>query len=72
MVAAMSEAGARTGIPAFYIAFVLAPLISNYTELSASYQYATKKTTKSMTGKRPCGHSLIIRRALAVARVTAD
>jgi hypothetical protein len=65
MVGVLQEAGLRTGIPSFYIAFVLAPLISNYTELSASYQYALKKTTKSMTGACP---ALLTRRVIVVKR----
>ncbi len=41
--------GARTGIPAFYIAFVLAPLASNASELIAAYNYAKKKTASSIS-----------------------
>lgn len=37
------------GIPPFYISFVLAPLASNGTELLAAYQFALKKTSKSVT-----------------------
>jgi Ca2+/H+ antiporter len=32
----LSSIGARTGIPAFYIAFVLAPMASNASELIAA------------------------------------
>lgn len=49
MVAVMSEMGKRTGIPAFYIAFVLAPLASNASELIAAYNYAQKKTASSIS-----------------------
>lgn len=49
MVEVMSELGARTGIPAFYIAFVLAPLASNASELIAAYNYSLKKTASSMS-----------------------
>jgi hypothetical protein len=41
--------GERTGCPAFYISFVLAPLASNGTELLAAYNFALKKTQKSVT-----------------------
>merc|ERR1719203_1154922 len=39
----------RLNIPAFYISFVLAPLASNASELVAAFNYASKKTKKSMT-----------------------
>ena len=41
--------GARTGVPPFYISFVLAPLASNASELLASFSYAQKKTSKTIT-----------------------
>ena len=44
-----SEVGTRTGIPSFYVAFVVAPLASNASELIASYSYALKKTPKSIS-----------------------
>eukprot|EP00038_Savillea_parva_P009529 m.184116 g.184116 ORF g.184116 m.184116 type:complete len:645 (+) comp16035_c0_seq1:69-2003(+) len=44
----LSSIGARTGIPAFYVAFVLAPLASNASELIAAYNYASKKTPSSI------------------------
>lgn len=49
MVDVMSNVGERLGIPAFYIAFVLAPLASNASELIASLNYAGKKTGKTIT-----------------------
>ena len=49
MVDALSELGNRTGVSPFYVSFVLAPLASNASELLASYTYALKKTTKSIT-----------------------
>lgn len=49
MVEVLSEIGARTGIPSFYVAFVVAPLASNATELIAAYNYAQKKTATSIT-----------------------
>ena len=48
MVDVFNELGSRTGIPQFYVAFVLAPLASNASEVIASYNYAQKKTSKSM------------------------
>lgn len=39
----LSELGNRTGIPAFFVAFILAPLASNASELIASISYASKK-----------------------------
>merc|ERR1711959_626084 len=35
--------GTRTGIPPFFVAFILAPLASNASELIASISYASKK-----------------------------
>lgn len=48
MVDVLNELGARTHIPQFYVAFVLAPLASNASEVIASFNYAQKKTQKSM------------------------
>ena len=48
MVDVLNELGARTGIPQFYVAFVLAPLASNASEVIASFNYAQKKTRKTM------------------------
>ena len=45
----LNEIGKRTGIPAFYVSFVLAPLASNASELVATYKYGCKKTVSSMT-----------------------
>lgn len=44
-----NEMGVRTGVPVFYISFVLAPIASNASELVAAYNYAQKRTMKSMT-----------------------
>jgi hypothetical protein len=49
MVEVMSNVGERVGIPPFYVAFVLAPLASNASELIASLAYAGKKTRKTIT-----------------------
>mmetsp|Transcript_3040 Transcript_3040/g.6481 ORF Transcript_3040/g.6481 Transcript_3040/m.6481 type:complete len:593 (+) Transcript_3040:96-1874(+) len=45
----LNEVGVRMGISPFYVSFVLAPLASNATELVAAYNYAKKRTVKSMT-----------------------
>ena len=42
-------AGKRIGIAPFYVSFVLSPLISNASELIASYNYSIKKTPASIT-----------------------
>jgi Ca2+/H+ antiporter len=49
MVDVLAEIGVRTNISAFYISFVLAPLASNASELLAAYNYAAKRTSKTMT-----------------------
>jgi len=49
MVEVMSNVGTRIGVPPFYVAFVLAPLASNASELIASLNYAGKKTKKTIT-----------------------
>jgi Ca2+/Na+ antiporter len=48
-VEVLGEIGNRTGINAFYISFVLAPLASNASELVAAYMYGCKKTSAMMT-----------------------
>jgi len=45
----MSAMGAMSGIPPFFVAFVLAPIASNASELLSTYKFATKKTTPSIT-----------------------
>ncbi len=49
MVDVFSEVGVRLGIKPFFVAFVLAPLASNASELIAAYAYSLKKTEKTMT-----------------------
>lgn len=49
MVDVLSALGDRTGIPAFYVAFLLAPMASNASELIAAYNYARKKTSSSIS-----------------------
>ena len=41
--------GGKTNIPTFYISFVLAPFVTNGSELFASYTFACKKTSSSMS-----------------------
>ena len=45
----LDEVGRRTHINSFYISFILAPLISNLSEIIASYSYAHKQTVKAST-----------------------
>jgi Ca2+/Na+ antiporter len=49
MVDVLADVGKRTGIPSFYISFIFAPLASNASELIAAYNYALKKTSKSIS-----------------------
>jgi len=49
MVDVLSQIGTMTGIPAFYVSFVLAPLASNASELVASYKLASRKTSSAIT-----------------------
>eukprot|EP00930_Biecheleria_cincta_P060673 TRINITY_DN46290_c0_g1_i1.p1 TRINITY_DN46290_c0_g1~~TRINITY_DN46290_c0_g1_i1.p1 ORF type:complete len:502 (-),score=123.22 TRINITY_DN46290_c0_g1_i1:52-1557(-) len=49
MVDLLSELGKRLDVSPFYISFVLAPLASNASELVAGFNYAKKKTKKSIT-----------------------
>ena len=49
MVDCLSELAKRSGIPPFYVAFILAPLASNAAELVAAFNYASKKTRSSIT-----------------------
>ena len=49
MVGALNKFGSLTGIPAFFVAFILAPLASNASEILAAYSFAQKKTVKHIT-----------------------
>ena len=49
MVGVLQECGDRLGISAFYVAFVMAPLASNASELIASFNASKKKTAPSIT-----------------------
>eukprot|EP00607_Mallomonas_marina_P007925 CAMPEP_0182424912 /NCGR_PEP_ID=MMETSP1167-20130531/11188_1 /TAXON_ID=2988 /ORGANISM="Mallomonas Sp, Strain CCMP3275" /LENGTH=541 /DNA_ID=CAMNT_0024605089 /DNA_START=242 /DNA_END=1867 /DNA_ORIENTATION=+ len=49
MVDVLNELGVRLGIRPFYVAFVLAPIISAGVEIMAAYSYATRQTHKSIS-----------------------
>jgi len=49
MVDVLAQIGKETGIPAFYVSFVLAPLASNASELLSSMKLAAKKSPGSIT-----------------------
>lgn len=49
LVDVINAVGTRTGIPNFYLAFLFAPMVTNGSELIASYRFATKKTVESIT-----------------------
>jgi Ca2+/Na+ antiporter len=49
MVDVLTQIGAVTGVPSFYVAFVLAPLASNASELVSSMKLAARKTQTSIT-----------------------
>mmetsp|Transcript_62393 Transcript_62393/g.115817 ORF Transcript_62393/g.115817 Transcript_62393/m.115817 type:complete len:610 (-) Transcript_62393:59-1888(-) len=49
MVDVLDTLGARCKVPSFYVAFLLAPLASNASEMLASYSYAQKKTQKAIS-----------------------
>ncbi len=49
MVAVLSEIGSRTGIPAFYISFVMSPIVSNGAEVIAAFAYSKKKSSKTIS-----------------------
>jgi len=49
MVDVLAQIGVVTGIPTFYVSFVLAPLASNASELLSSMKLASKKTPSSLT-----------------------
>jgi len=49
MVDVLGEIGKQTGFPAFYISFILAPLASNSSELVSAFNYASRKTSKTIT-----------------------
>jgi len=49
MVDVLAQIGKMTGVPPFYVSFVLAPLASNASELVAAMKLASRKTQGSMT-----------------------
>ena len=60
IVDCLTVIGDRIGVPPFYIAFVLAPLASNASEIVASYKYATKKTRSIMNNTLVFGVMIVI------------
>jgi len=49
MVSVLQEVGVRIHVGSFYVAFVLAPLASNSSEVLAAYVYGAKKTANGVT-----------------------
>jgi Ca2+/Na+ antiporter len=49
MVDVLAQIGKMTGVPAFYVSFLLAPLASNASELVSSMKLASRKTSGSIT-----------------------
>lgn len=49
MVDCLSDLGTFTGVPAFYVSFLLAPLASNASELLCAFKNALKKTKVSIS-----------------------
>merc|ERR1719408_626072 len=49
MVDVLAQIGKVTGVPPFYVSFVLAPLASNASELVSSMKLAARKTPGSIT-----------------------
>lgn len=49
MTDVLAAIGGNLGISPFYVSFVLAPIASNASELTASLNFASKKTKKSIT-----------------------
>lgn len=49
VVDVLDNMSSRLRIPNFYVSFILAPFISNASEILASFAYAKKKTVKSAT-----------------------
>ena len=48
-VSCFNEIGRRSGIPAFFVSFVLAPFVSNGSELLSAYVFAAKKTSETIS-----------------------
>jgi len=49
MTDVLAAIGGGLGVSPFYVAFILAPIASNASELTASLNFASKKTKKSIT-----------------------
>eukprot|EP01052_Picozoa_sp_SAG31_P003795 SAG31_NODE_150_length_22290_cov_5.975801_11_plen_69_part_00 len=43
----MAAQGTRTGVPAFYVSFLLAPIASNASELSGKHLKTSQKISKN-------------------------
>merc|ERR1719162_409530 len=54
MVDVLAQIGKMTGVPPFYVSFILAPLASNASELVAAMKLASRKTQGSMTQSLQC------------------
>jgi len=48
-VSCFNEIGKRSGIPSFFVSFVLAPFVSNGSELLSAYVFAAKKTSETIS-----------------------
>lgn len=48
-VSCFNEIGKQSGIPAFFVSFVLAPFVSNGSELLSAYVFAAKKTSETIS-----------------------
>jgi len=49
MIDAITAIGLVTGIPTFFVSFVVVPIASNAAELISACQFAAKKTTETAT-----------------------
>lgn len=49
MVDVLQEMSDRIGVNSFFVSFILSPLVSNASELIAAYNYAQKRTMKTIT-----------------------
>ena len=68
MVDCLTDLGTRTGIPVFYIGFLLAPLASNASELFSSMALAAKKDKASITAAlQQCLGACIMNNTLGLA-----
>merc|ERR1711862_390675 len=49
MVDVLAAMGAKMNVSAFYTSFIIAPIASNASELVAAYNYARKKSERTIT-----------------------